>query len=62
MDSFLPKKLILLASMIKNTSYFMLKVLFVLEIFKLLFSLFGYIEKRLDKKAKVSFKIYGVTD
>ena len=31
----------------------MLKALFVLEIFKLLFWYYGYVEKRLDKKAKV---------
>ena len=36
----------------------MLKALFVLEIFTFLSLLFGYIEKRLDKKAKVNFKIY----
>ena len=39
----------------------MLKALFVLEIFTFLSLLFGYIEKRLDKKAKVNFKIYNVT-
>ena len=39
----------------------MLKALFVLEIYKLLSWLFGYAEKRLDKKAKVNFKIYNVT-
>ena len=46
----------------KNTSYFMLKVLLVHEIFTFLPWLFGYAEKRLDKKAKVDFNIYGVTD
>ena len=47
---------------IKYAFYFMLKALFVLEIFKFLPWLFGYVEKRLDKKTKVNFKIYGVTD
>ena len=37
----------------------MLKTLFVLEIFKFLSC---YVEKRLDKKAKVSSKIYDITD
>ena len=40
----------------------MLKALFVLVTFKLLSRLFGYVEKGLDKKAKVNFKIYNVTD
>ena len=40
----------------------MLKALFVLEIHRFLFLLFGYVEKRLNKKAKVNFKIYDVTD
>ena len=42
----------------KNAFYFMLKAHFVLEIFVLFF--FSYGEKRLDKKAKINFKIYGV--
>ena len=42
----------------KNVFYFMLKALFVLEIF----TLFGYVEKRLDKKVDVNFKIYDVID
>ena len=46
----------------KNVFYFMLKALFVLEIFKFLSWRFGYAIKRLDKKANVSFKIYDVTD
>ena len=41
---------------IKNAFYFMLKALFVLEIFTFLSWLFGYVEKRLDKKAMVNFK------
>ena len=46
----------------KNDFYFMLKALFVLEIFTFLFRFFGYVKKRLDKKAMVGFKIYGVTE
>ena len=38
--------------------YFMLKTLVVLEIFSFLFSLFTYVEKRLDKKAMVNSRIY----
>ena len=40
----------------------MLKALFVLEIFTFLFHIFGYEEKRLDKKAMVNLKTYDVTD
>ena len=40
----------------------MLKVLLVHEIFTFLPWFFGYAEKRPDKKAKVDFNIYGVTD
>ena len=46
----------------KNIFYFMLKALFVPEIFTFLSWLFGYVEKRLDKKAMVNFKIYDVID
>ena len=46
--------------MTKNTFYFTLKALFVLEIF--LPRLFSHVEKRFDKKAKVNFKTYDVTD
>ena len=42
--------------------YFMLIALFVLEMLTFLSWLSGYIEKRLDKKALVNFKIYDVTD
>ena len=48
--------------MMKNVFYFMLKTLFVLEIFQFLSWLFGYAEKQLDKKAWVNFKICDVTD
>ena len=44
----------------KNACYFMLKTLFVLKIFALIF--LCPIEKRLDKKAKVNFKSYDVTN
>ena len=49
-------------SLIKNAFYFRLKIIFVLEIFKLLSWLFGFVEKRLDKKVKVKFNIYDVTN
>ena len=40
--------------------YFMLKALYVLEIFTFLSWFLGYIEKRLDKKTMVNYKIYNV--
>ena len=40
----------------------MLKALFVLEVFTFMFLLFGYVEKRVYKKATVNFKILDVTD
>ena len=42
--------------MTKNVFYFMLKALFIFHIFS------GYVEKRLDKKTKVNFKLFNVTD
>ena len=42
--------------MVENAFYFMLKSLFDLETFTFLSCIFGYVEKRLDKKAKVNFK------
>ena len=48
--------------MMKNVFYFMLKALFVFEIFAFLSLLFGYLGKRLDEKAKVNFKIYDLSD
>ena len=48
--------------MMKNAFYFILKALFVLEIFKFYSLLFGYVEKQLDRKVKVNSKIYDVTD
>ena len=40
----------------------MLKALFVFEMFTFFFSFFGFVEKRLDKKAVINFKTYEVTD
>ena len=40
----------------------MLKALFILDIFKFLSKLFCFVEKQLDKKAMVNFKIYNVKD
>ena len=40
----------------------MLKALFVFEIFTFLSKVFDYIEKHLDEKYVVNFKIYDVTD
>ena len=50
--------------MITNAFYFVLKTLFLLEIFTFLYDslAFGYVEKRLDKKAKVNCKFYDDTD
>ena len=48
------------SKMTKNAFYFSLKALFVIKIFKLLSWLFGHVEKRLDEKDKVNFKIYDV--
>ena len=45
-----------------KTFYFLLKHLFVLEIFTFLSLLFDYAEKRLDEKAMVNIKIFDVTD
>ena len=42
--------------------FLMLKALFVLEMFTFLYWLFGYVEKRFDKDAKVDSKFYDVTD
>ena len=48
-------------NMMKNAFYFIIKALFVLKIFKILFNFCGHIGKRLDKEAKDIFKIYDVT-
>ena len=50
-----------LLKMMKNAFYFTLKVLFVLKLFRLLSRLFDRIEKQLDQKDKINFKIYDVT-
>ena len=47
--------------MIKNAFYFILKALFVLEIFKFLSGLFGHVAKWVNKKDMVNFKFYDVT-
>ena len=44
----------------KNVFYFTLKALFVLKILKFLPWLFGHVEKRLDRKDTVNFKIYDI--
>ena len=46
----------------KDAFYFMFKALSALEIFTFLPRHFVYVEKRLDKKVMVYFKIYDVTD
>ena len=45
----------------KNAFYFILKALFVLEIFKFLSWRFGHVRKQLDQKAQVNLKIHDVT-
>ena len=44
----------------KNVFYFMLKALFVLEMFKFLSWLYGFV-KRLHRKAKINFEIHDIT-
>ena len=46
----------------KNAFYFTLNALLVLEIFQFLFSICGHAGKKLDKKVKINFKIYDVTN
>ena len=48
--------------MMKNTVYFMLKALFIPKMFKFSSKIFGHAGKRLDQKAKFSFKVYDITD
>ena len=45
-----------------NAFHFMLQALFVLEIFSYLSLLLGYVEKWLDRKSMVNFRIYDATD
>ena len=47
--------------MMNNAFYFMLKFLFVLEIFFIILT-FSLVKKRSDQKAKVNFRIYELTD
>ena len=46
--------------MMKKFFHFMLKALFVLEIFTFLARIFGYVGGRLDKKVIANFEIYDV--
>ena len=48
--------------MMKNVFYFILKARFAFQIFTILSRDFGFVEKWLDKKAMVNFKLYGITD
>ena len=48
--------------MMENASYFMLKALFVPEVFTFCHDFFGHVEKWFAEKVKVNFKIYDVTD
>ena len=45
----------------KNAFYLIVKTLFVFKYLNLCSDFFGYVEKRLDEKAKVSSNIYDVT-
>ena len=46
----------------KNTFYFILKVLFIFRIFTFLPWLFGDVGKQLDMKVQMNLKIHGVAD
>ena len=48
--------------MVNNVFSFILKAFYVLKIITLFFDNFAYVEKWLDKKADVDFKIYDVTN
>ena len=48
--------------MTKNAFNFMVNALFVLKTFIFLSLLFGYVDRRLDKKAKVTCRIYDVRE
>ena len=50
------------ASRLMKNVDFILKALSVFEIFKFVSRLFRYVEKQLDVKAEVNFKIYDVTE
>ena len=47
--------------MMKNAFYFILKALLVLKIFKFLPGISVHVEKQLDQKDKINFKIYDIT-
>ena len=49
------------SKIIENAFYFILKVLFVLKIFKFLSSLFAHVEKRRFKNDKANFQVYDAT-
>ena len=44
--------------MVKNGFYFILKLFLILKYSNFCPKFFGLVQKRLDKKAKVNFKIY----
>ena len=46
----------------KNIFYFMLKAIFVLKYLYFCPDVFGHVEKQLDRKNKINFKIHDVTD
>ena len=48
--------------MMKNASYFTLKTLFVLKIFKFLYDFLVMLKQQLNYKDKVNFKIHDVTN
>ena len=52
----------LFTSMMKNAFYFILKALFCSWYIYIFVLLFGYVEKRLEKKAIVNFKTHDVKD
>ena len=60
-DPHLPKKCFFFASVKFFASSYSLKVLLLLEIFKFLSSLFGYVGKLPDKKAEVNLKTYDLS-
>ena len=47
--------------MMKNAFYSILKAVFVFKIFKFSSRLFGHVEKMINWKDKINFKIYDVT-
>ena len=61
-NSHLPKKNENSVNIMKNGFYFLLKAPCSLEIFTFFSLSFLYVIKRVDKKAKFSFKVYDVTD